>query len=245
MNNKVKIIKAISGIAVLIILFFAFTKMTENKSLNAFAKNYSDFRNEQYDTFIYSYVPIIDISVDENGETTGDKNYFTYLAGAVDTKQTNAFRKSNAKQALSSYSSIQQKTMGSFSDHIGKLDLATSKLIETANKINSDEYRTTAIEVTKYARQIQQDYESLRLKYVERFNLQTKLLNELVKNDGDIFSLGITLEEGGTKIPKINKNIENLTVEIDGISQKMNDAYSSLKGRTEFKDYPNKFTENK
>lgn len=244
MNNKVNIIKVIGGIAILAVIFFAFTKMTGNNSVNAFAQSYSDFRDQQYDTFIYSYVPIVDTSVDENGKATGDENYFTYLAGAVDTKQTNAFRKSNAEQALSSYNSRQQKAMDTFSEHIGKLDSATSKLVETANKINNDEYRATAIEVTKYARQIQQDYESLRLKYFERFNLQTKLLDELVKNGGDIFSLGITLKDGGTKIPKINEDIQSLTGEVDKTSQKMNDVYSSLKGRAGLKDYPNKFTEN-
>lgn len=244
MNNKTNIIKVIGVIAILAVVFFAFTKMTASNSVKAFAQSYSNFRDQQYDTFIYSYVPVVDTSVDENGKATGDENYFTYLVGAVDTKQTNTFRKNNAEQALSAYNSRNQKAMDTFSENIVKLDSATSKLVETANKINNDEYRTIAIEITKYARQIQQDYESLRLKYVERFNLQTKLLDELVKNGGGIFSLGTTLKDGGTKIPKINEDIQNLTEDADKTSQKMNDVYFSLKGRAGLKDYPNKFTEN-
>lgn len=239
MNNRANIIKIVGGIAILIALFFVFTKATENNGVNAFAQSYSDFRDQQYDTHIYSYVPVIDASSE-----TGEENYFTYLARAVDTKQTNNFRKSNAEQALSSYDSLNQKTMDTFSEHIGGLDSATSRLVEVANKINNDEYRTTAIEITKYARQIQQDYESLRLKYVERFNLQTNVLDKLVKNGGDIFSLGTTLKDGGTKIPKINEDIQSLIGDANKTSQKMNDVYASLKGRAGLKNYPNKFTEN-
>ena len=239
MNNRANIIKIVGGIAILAVLFFAFTKVTENNGVKAFAQSYSDFRNQQYDTYIYSYVPVVDASSE-----TGEENYFTYLARAVDTKQTNNFRKSNAEQALSSYDSLNQKAMDTFSERIGGLDSATSQLVEAANKINNDEYRTTAIEITKYARQIQQNYESLRLKYVERFNLQTKLLGELVGNGGDIFALGITLKDGGTKIPKIGEEIQSLTEETDKTSQKMDDLYFSLKGRVGLKNYPNKFTEN-
>ena len=240
MISKTNILKIIGGVAVLAVLFFVLTNMGGGKNLNAFAESYSDFRDQQYDTYIYSYVPVVDASSE-----TGEKNYFTYLAGAVDTKQTNSYRKSNAEQALSSYNSLNQKAMDTFSEHIGALDLATSQLVEAANRISDDEYRNTATEITKYAREIQQNYESLRLKYVERFNLQTKLLEELVDNGGDIFSLGLTLKDGGTKIPKIGEDIQNLTQETDKISQKMDDLYFSLKGRTGFKDYSNKFTENK
>ena len=239
MKNKATLIKIAGWIAILIALFFVFTKATENNSVNAFAQSYSDFRDQQYDTHIYSYIPVVDASSE-----TGEENYFTYLAKAVDTKQTNNFRKSNAEQALSSYDSLNQKAMDTFSERIGKLDSATSRLVEAANKIGNDEYRTTATEVTKYARQIQQNYESLRLKYVERFNLQTKLLGELADNGGDIFALGITLKDGGTKIPKIGGDIKSLIEETDKTSQKMDDLYFSLKGRAGLKDYTNKFTEN-
>lgn len=239
MINKTNILKIIGGVAVLAVLFFMFTSMG-GKNLTVFAERYSNFRDQQYDTYIYSYVPVIDASSE-----TGEKNYFTYLAGAVDTEQTNSFRKNNAEQALSSYNSLNQKAMDNFSEHISALDSATSQLVEAANGISDDEYRNTATEITKYAREIQQNYESLRLKYVERFNLQTKFLEELVDNEGDIFSLGLTLQDGGTKIPKLGEDIQNLTQETDKISQKMDDLYFSLKGRAGLKDYPNKFTENK
>lgn len=239
MNNKANMIKIVGGIAILIVLFFVFTKAIENKSVNEFAQSYSDFRDQQFDTYIYSAIPVVDAS-----REMGEENYFTYLARALDTKQTNNFRKSNAEQALFAYETLNQKAMDSFSEHIGGLDSSTSRLVESANKIDNDEYRTTAIEITKYSRQIQQNYESLWLKYVERFNLQTKILEELVSNGGDIFALGITLKDGGTKIPQIVEGIQVLTEETDKTSQKMDDLYFSLKGRARLEDYPNKFTEN-
>lgn len=237
--NKSNLIKIIGAAVVLVVIFFIFFKATESKGLNAFAESYANFRDQQYDTYIYSYVPVVDASSE-----TGEENYFTYLAKAVDTKQTSSFRKSNAEQALSVYKYMNQKAMDTLSEHIGMLDSAASRLVESANKINNDEYRTTASEITRYTREIQQNYESLRLKYVERFNLQIKLLEELVDNGGDIFSLGITLKDGGTKIPKIGEEIKNLTEQTDKTSQKMDDAYFSLKGRADLKDYPNKFTQN-
>lgn len=239
MRNSSNLIKIFSGLTILAVLFFVFVKIKTNNNINLFVHSYSDFRDQQYDAYIYSYVPVIDASSE-----TKEENYFTYLDKAVDTKQTNNFRKSNAEQALSIYGSINQKAMDTFSERIGRLDSATSRLVEDANKINNDKYRTDAIEITKYARQIQQNYESLRLKYVERFNLQTKLLEELVSNGGDIFILGIILKDGATKIPKINDDISSLTEETNKISQKMDDLYFSLKGRADLKDYPNKFTEN-
>lgn len=232
--------KIILGIVVLFALFFAFTLIAENKSLDAFARGYSDFKNQQYDTSIYSYVPIVD-----GHSETGEENYFTYLARAVDTKQSNNFRKVNAEQALAAYNSMNREAIDIFSERIGKLDSAASQLVEAANTIDKHEHRATAVEVAKQARQIQQNYRDLLLKYVERFNLQTKLLGELVNNGGDIFALGNTLKDGGTKIPKIGEDIESLMEETEKVSQKMDDLYSSLKGRTGIKDYPNKFTENK
>lgn len=237
--NKSNLIKTVGCVVILVVLFFIFFKATESKNLNVFAESYANFRDQQYDTYIYSYVPVINASSE-----TEEENYFTYLAKAVDTKQTNNFRKSNAEQALSSYKSINQKAMDTFSEHIGVLNSATSRLVETANEIDNDEYRTTATEITKYAREIQQNYESLRLKYVERFNLQTKLLEELVDNGGDIFLLSTTLKDGGAKIPEIGEEIQSLTGQTDKTSQKMDDFYFSLKGRAGLKNYPNKFTQN-
>jgi type II secretory pathway pseudopilin PulG len=208
--------------------------------LDAFAQSYSGFSVQRNETSIDSVVPIIDTSTDENGKETGEKNYFTYLAGAVNSKQTNASRKSNAEQALLSYNSFNQKLMDDFWKSIDKLDSSTSRLVEAANKINNEEYRSTAIEVTKYARQIQQNYESLRLKYVERFEVQIEFLEKLVENDGNLPSLGITfLKSSGGKVTKISEDVKSLNEEISKISQKMNDTYLSLKGRAGLKDYPN------
>jgi len=237
--NKSNLIKIAGAIVILIAIFFVFSTTTQSRGLNAFAESYASFRDQQYNTYIYSYVPVVDASSE-----TGEENYFTYLAKAVDTKQTNSFRKSNAEQALSVYKSMNQKAMDTFSEHISILDSATSQLVESANKIDKDEYRATATDITKYAREIQQNYESLRLKYVKRFNLQIKLLEELVDSGGDIFSLGTTLKDGGTKIPKIGEEIQSLTEQTDKNSKKMDDAFFSLKGRAGLKDYPNKFTQN-
>lgn len=241
MTNKINIIKIIGGVAILAVLIFILVNTAQNKGLDIFAQSYANFRDQEYETQIGSYVPIIDASSELNEE-----NYFTYMAKAFDTQQSNSFRNTNAQQALTSYESKTQIYMDGFANDIGKLNSATSLLVETANTIKDESYRNIAVEITQNARQIQQKYEGLRLKYIERFSLQTDTLEALIDNEGNIYaSVPLDkLKKAGVKVPILNEEIEDSIKEINEISQKMDDFYFSLKGRAGLKDYTNQFIEN-
>ena len=180
------------------------------------------------------------------GESLGKENYDTYMAKAGDTQQSNSFRADNAQRALDSYKTIQLDING-FANSIGKLNSAELLLIENANAIKNHNYIEPAIKIAQYAREIQLDYESLRLKYVERFNLQTDLLQTLVNNKGNIYSPPVLtkLKNAGARVPIIASEVKSLIEKIDKTSQEMSDSYFSLKGKSGLADYPNKFIENK
>lgn len=238
MTSAKKIVFGFVGVVILISLFFIYTN-TQDKGLDLFAKSYAAYRDQQYDTFIYSYVPVVDASSE-----TGEDNYFTYLSNAIDSTQTNNYRATNAELALSEYDSRNRVAMDTFSNYISKLDDYASELVVTSNQIKTSEYRDDAVKVAKLAREIEQNYSKQRLKYIERFRLQRDLLEGLVNNGGNMLALRTTLEKGGTKIPLINEDISVITKEIESKSQEMNDLYLSIKGRSNLADYPNKYTEN-
>lgn len=242
MKNKINIIKIVGGVAILGgVLLFAFINITQNKGLDTFAQSYADFRNQEYKTQTVSFVLIVDASSE-----LGKENYFTHMAKALDTQQSNSFRNKNAQQALDLYKSNTQLYINDFAENIGKLNSATLILIEASNRVKNGGYRNTAIKIAQYARQVQQDYETLRLKYAERFNLQTNFLKTLVNNGGDIYApVSISkLKNAGTKVPILSEEIQNLIEETNKISQKMDDLYFSLKGKAGIKNYPNKFMKN-
>lgn len=229
-------------------VFFAYIFFARNSELDTFAQRYADFRNKQYDTLIYSYVVTIDASAE-----TGEENYFTYLSKALDTTQTDDFRVNGAELALAAYHTSGQDEQVTFSNSIGmdmlaslveELDSSVLHLVESANMISDDEYRLMATKISENARSIQERYSSLYLEYSARYNLQIKLLELLIEKDGDIYALGSVLSEAGEEVPEINKNIENLTAEVDVLSRGLEDLYFAFKGRTGINSYPDRFIEN-
>lgn len=94
------------------------------------------------------------------------------------------------------------------------------------------------MKISKYARDIQQSYVDTKEIYVEVFNIQRSILRKIEDGDGSAVVLSaIVRDDSADIIDSLQNEAYELSVKIYNQSTVQNDIYTSLKGRTDLKDY--------
>lgn len=218
--------------------FFGNQLLQEKNNLNDFANKYKDYVNQEYDTAVSYYVSVVDGS-----DVTGKDNYFTYLSYALDLQQTNNYRKDNAQKAIDFYDTWTKNWMDKFNQNVSTLDVKTTKLIESSNKISDTASLETALEISKYAREIQKNYYDLYLKRQEVFEIQVNILKKMAENNGDIVTTMFQTNQEITKKSKLDDEVARINSDIVSNKGKMNDLYAALKGKNNLEDIKTKYTD--
>ena len=219
----------------------------DEPNLESFSLAFTRFRDAKHDLDVSDYLLMADFKTLTAGlkDLTGEEGYRSstvccfpdFLPKAVDLKQTNEYRKTNAQRALAVYNKMIRTVLDDFNRGIGVLDEAVFSLFETAGSIRNHEYRDEALAIAQQARDVHQKYEKMRELIGDGFDTRIDLLQKVVASEGVVPVRD--LMEGAPEVARLNEEIDDgLRPEIRGLIQSSLDRFHALKGRTNMKTFP-------
>jgi hypothetical protein len=204
--------------------------------LDRLSHAFTSFLDRYFDTEVSSFVPLI-------GDNPNNP-YWDRLEAALNMKATNALRARAASECITAYDTRVSPWMDQFSEATGKLDAAVLELIESANSIHDQEWRTASLVIAKSAREAQINFAAIHELASKRFELQMKIMHGLIDNGGDIMMLFQSdargSEENSREIARISKDIDARRAGLATAKQSARDAFSALKGKTGLREHPTK-----
>jgi len=127
-----------------------------------------------------------------------------------------------------------------FAENVSKMDSSIGNLIEIANKINNEQSRLKAIEISKHAREMEEAYSSLHTLYGRRFDLQISVLNELISLNGDLSTI-VSFKRGAGEITSLVNESDVKWRQAAKAWNDTKDSFSSLKGMSNLTIHKGKY----
>jgi hypothetical protein len=202
----------------------------DSEALDRFSRAYTEFLDNvetPYD--LMSYV----------GEDNDPAGYWTLFTSAFDLSLTDSGRLVAAESAIATYDKFMPKTLDAAADEVEKLDKEVQRLFETANAIHNQDYRDTAVQVAKYAREAQTSVASMQALVDRRTRLQRQTLSDVVSVNGSLVRVlnTPTMRARADETIKINRELQD-PARTSPALQNLKDTFSALKGKTNLKVYP-------
>jgi hypothetical protein len=203
----------------------------DRESLNKFAMSYVTFRKAVGDpdgSEILAWV----IELDQSERTDGSNgtSYRRHFAGALDSTATNRVRADSARQAVEDH--VSMKLMEDFDRRNEAVDEKSLFLIEAANAIRSEGYRSQAAAIAETARKMQHTFDALREDYVDLYDLQLVLLNTIAKENGDLGKALPLVQQKLSDQKRLKTEIDKLLKDEQEELQRVQEQYAAFKGTT-------------
>jgi hypothetical protein len=222
--------KSARFVVALAVLIVGLGCANERPALNEFSRVYTGFFDAAQLTNQAARIPV------------EDSDYWKALTQAMDTRASNQQRAEAASTALATYSAQTASVIAVFDESIGSLDSSVTVLIETANRIKNADARAQATETSKHARALQAAFAALVPLYQRRFELQLKILRDMVADKGALTAIARN-QQGAAELGTLVAESDERWKEVAEHWHKTEDAFSAMKGQFALKTYRSKWAD--
>lgn len=216
--NQKAIWSLVLGIALIFIL------LNTSNNVKKFANTYAIFQDKNEDVLTASKIPVASLTEDD---------YWVNFENATGNFEQSASQKiKDSHRAQDLYDSDIQFFLKLYSEAIDNLDIMVVLLTENAGALKNKEQKLIALEITQDASNISKYHKHLFINYLETFDIQEKVLQSIINNNGDLnkayYSDGI--QTVIRDLSQLNSERGLIQESLEELNNKITDKYALLKG---------------